>query len=65
METNLNMTLASQKKLEDDELPLALFIDVGVFSMDECGNPKHELILYKQTVNTKQKMKSFIVTLEL
>jgi len=38
------------KKLEDDNLPLALFIDVGTFSMDESGNPKHELILYKQTV---------------
>ena len=37
------------KKIEDNELPLALLVDVGLFSMDEAGNPKHELILYKQT----------------
>ena len=38
------------KKIEDDDLPLALLIDVNEYSEDESGLPKHELVLYKQTV---------------
>ena len=47
------------KKIEDNDLPLALFIDVNEYSEDESGLPKHELVLYKQTV--KQETDNVVV----
>ena len=47
------------KKIEDDDLPLALLIDVNEYSEDESGLPKHELVLYKQTV--KQETENVVV----